>query len=213
MSDKGDLNQLSSNDNSPNRRSSHTESNKAQARITVTSGAAAPVSPNQNNLPTVERLLTMAATFYDDYTRDGTGNTYVKPKNAAPALFPSSNSKPAAALITCTCFNCGSKDDMLPDCPKPTDDKRIAVNKQKYLDAKKIAKANQRVSSAPASTPHGNNNTQPPQRSNRSSDGNGNTNGNSSERPSKWDPPHKGGSQNRFIWTRTHGNQPNQFNP
>jgi hypothetical protein len=43
-------------------------SNKAQERVAVTSGTAAPVSTYQNNLATVERLLTMAATFYDGYT-------------------------------------------------------------------------------------------------------------------------------------------------
>jgi hypothetical protein len=105
-------------------------SDKAQERVAVTSGAAAPVSTYQNNLATVELLLTMAATFYDGYTRDNTWNTYVKTKSAAPASTPQSNTKPAAALVTGTCFNCGSKDHMLPDCPKPTDDKRIAANKQ-----------------------------------------------------------------------------------
>jgi hypothetical protein len=103
----------------------------------LTSGAAAPVSTYQINLATVGRLLTMAVTFYDGYTRNKTWNTYVKTKNAAPASTPQSDSKPAAALVTGTCFNCGSKDHMLPDCPKPTDNKRIKANKQKYLDATK----------------------------------------------------------------------------
>jgi hypothetical protein len=187
-------------------------SDKAQERVAVTSGAAAPVSTYQNNLATVERLLTMAATFYDGYTRDNTWNTYVKTKSAAPASTPQSDTKPAAALVTGTCFNCGSKDHMLPDCPKPTDDKRIAANKQKYLDAKKKAKADQTGSSAPPSTSHGTNNAQPSQRTHRTNNGNG-SNGTPSERPSKWDPPREGASQNRFIWTRTHGNQPYQFNP
>jgi hypothetical protein len=154
----------------------------------------------------------MAVTFYDGYTRDKTWNTYVKTKNAAPASTPQSDSKPAAALVTGTCFNCGSKDHMLPDCPKPTDNKRITANKQKYLDAKKKAKADQTGSSAPPSLPHGTNKTQPSQRTLPTNNGNGN-NGTPSERLSKWDPPREGGSQNRFIWTRTHGNQPYQFNP
>jgi hypothetical protein len=101
---------------------------------------------------------------------------------------------------------------MLPDCPKPTDNKRIAANKQKYLDVKKKAKADQTGSSAPPSTPHGTNSTQPSQRTICTNNGNG-SNGTPSERPSKWDPPREGDSQNRFIWTRTHGNQPYHFNP
>jgi hypothetical protein len=75
---------------------------------------------------------------------------------------------------------------MLPDCSKPTENKRIAANKQKYLDAKKKAKADQTGSSAPPSLPHGTNNTQPSQRTIRTNNGNGNNGTPCSERPSKW---------------------------
>ena len=184
-------------------------SDKAKERVAVTSGAAAPTGTYQNDLATVERLLNMAATFYDGYTRDGTWNTHVKTKHVQPVQSSSTDAKPAAALVTGTCFNCGSKDHMLPDCPKPTDSRRISANKQKYMDAKKQAKANHR---GPSTTPANgtSNTTQPAQNGARTQASN--NNGSSQDRPSKWAPPREGGPQQRFIWTRTHGNQPYQFN-
>ena len=181
---------------------------KAQDRVAATSGAPAVPHTYANDLQTVEQLFNMASTFYDGYSRDGTWATHVKSKSASTQAAPSHSEIKPSALVTGTCFNCGSKSHMLPDCPQPVNDSRIQANKTKYLAAKKAAKA-RKHSSDGTSTSTGQATTNGDTRSSSSTAAQGSP-GQRSD--SKWGPPDSNGPKQKFIWTRSLGSQPYKYN-
>jgi hypothetical protein len=98
---------------------------------------------------------------------------------------------------------------LLPECDKPTDEQRIEANKKKYIESKKKAReAKKNGSNGSNGNGSGNSGTQQ-----QTSNGSGSSPArNPTNRPNKWRPPAEGESDQRFIWTRSHGSQPYKFN-
>ena len=57
---------------------------------------------------------------------------------AKESVFPAqiNTSQQAHEKIKRKCFNCGSEDHIITDCPKPHDENKIKANKEKFLEAK-----------------------------------------------------------------------------
>jgi hypothetical protein len=185
----------------------------ATARIQTSQGQDPSPVFHDNTLSTIEMLLNMATTFYDQYTRDGMWAKYVKtkvlsdPEVAAPAA-----NTTQATPSTDTCFNCGSDQHMLPDCPKEIDEARVASNRRAHGETRSRARGTRRNRRGG----RGNRGPSPGQTSPATSEANTPTDAStstSSQRPSRWRPPAEGESDHRFIWTRSHGNQPYKWNP
>jgi hypothetical protein len=170
-------------------------SDLANERVHRAQGRVAPAATYANDLITVETLLNMASTFYEGYSREGVWHTHVKTKSAAASPAGHVNQ---SAMGTGTCFNCGSKDHMLPECPKDVDQVRIDANKKKYIESKKKLKDNKKDNKGKSNGS-----------SNKKDSG---SNGSSTGRLNKWRPPDEGGKDQRFIWTHTHGKQPYKWN-
>lgn len=180
-------------------------SEQADVRIALDAGQAAPALIYSNTLTTVEKLLHLASTFYDRYTREGLWQIHVKSKAVAEdpermVAVPATTNR--SALLTSTCFNCGSPDHTVPDCPTPHDSTRIDANKSKYMEEKRRLKAERRPGQGSGG------------RGNGSSTGGGRGGqGTNANQTDKWRPPSEGGDTQRFIHTRTLGSQPYKWNP
>jgi hypothetical protein len=180
--------------------------------IAKNSAQPEPIQTYRNDLATVEKLLGMATTFYESYSRDGTWNTYVKTRakgGGTDSTTPASTLH--TALLTTTCFNCGSKDHVLPACPKERNEQRIAANKSKFREQKKLAKAASKSNGKGQPSASKGTTDSSDTHSTGSSSGQSSSTSNNTARD-KFRPPSEGESHQRFIWTRSHGSQPYKWN-
>jgi hypothetical protein len=161
-------------------------SNLATIRVAALSGIAPVASsttvPLNNDLQTVEYLLSLAQTLYDTYFANGTWNRHVKQTISPDAAALSAGS------FTPTCFNCGANHSV-STCPKPKDDARITAARQSYFDNKRKAR------NSPAKPPDGSVPRNPSSSAGQST-------------PTKWRSPGPNEDPFRFIWTRPLGTQP-----
>jgi hypothetical protein len=166
----------------------------AVARLDPSGTSSAPISnarPIENTLETVEYLLRMAQTFYDNYVQEGVWTAHVK------SLPP-----PRVLTVDPSCFNCGEKHH-LTDCPKPLDPNRVQKNKKLHKAKKIAAKTDRRGSS----TGRGH------KRSSNGKDGQSDSGrGNSQTQTNKWRRPEPHEHGRRFIFTKSQGSIPYNWN-
>jgi hypothetical protein len=80
--------------------------------------------------PTVESLTLLATNSYGRLTRDMKWTGAAQAKKSAFIADPSAPATPQSNAPKRACFNCGSPNHLLPDCPKPRDEEKIAKNRK-----------------------------------------------------------------------------------
>lgn len=151
-----------------------------------------------NTLPTVEYIVRMAETYYDNYVQDGTWNTHTK-------------SIPGRALNSgnTICFNCGESHHF-SKCPHPIDHARIDKNKKSFANKKKTA-TKKKSAGSPSNNGSRNNGNRSPTSANLSSGSA--INGNDAPRtPSKWRRPEPHENNRRTIHTPARGSLEYKWN-
>lgn len=169
--------------------------------IALTGTTTTPKLSFENNLSSVEKLISMANPFFDDYTRKEVWSTHVKgTKPQAGALVASNPPK---------CFNCGGSHHM-EKCTKPIDQARVERAKAQFLQDKRARRQSRTSTDSSASPNSSATSTGTPVSSNSStSRGNGNGPRNGSRQPdNRFRPPDNENETRRFIHIRAKGLQP-----
>jgi hypothetical protein len=87
--------------------------------------------------PSVSKILNMATNSYHRLKSSGRWDKSARAKSSAYVTQATWRSPRSETRPSGKCFNCGSADHMLYDCPKPRDERKIEGNRKKFFDDKK----------------------------------------------------------------------------
>ncbi|CAB9525582.1 unknown protein [Seminavis robusta] len=87
--------------------------------------------------PSISELCDQAANMYNRLARQPDGWVKSSKKKASGFQAQANTNSRGGGGPPLKCWNCGSPDHMMPKCPKPKDESRIAKARKAFLDAKK----------------------------------------------------------------------------